>query len=197
MRSTFTDMKNLDRLMEAEEAKNQYQSEDPRQYEEVNVLDCESIEELMAVEQRVCSSEYYREPFEVLLDSGAGEHVANDKDAPGYTVVESRGSKVGQNFVGAGGHRMKNRGEMVLALRTAEGKGINTTFQVSDVTRPLWSVARICDAGFDVIFCKDGARVISPKGKVVCKFARVGNLYKIKLDLKNPVHKSFARPGLR
>ena len=198
MQEKFTHMKNLDRMMELayqEEMRNEYQSEDLRQYEEVNVLDCESIEELMAVEQKVCSSEYYKEPFEVLLDSGAGEHVANDKDAPGYMVVESRGSKVGQNFVGAGGHKMKNRGEMALALKTPEGRGISTTFQVSDVTRPLWSVARICDAGFDVIFSKDGARVVSQKGKVICKFARVGNLYKIKMDLKNPMHKGFTRPG--
>ena len=84
---------------------------------------------------------------------------------------------------------------MALALKTPEGRGISTTFQVSDVTRPLWSVARICDAGFDVIFSKDGARVVSQKGKVICKFARVGNLYKIKMDLKNPMHKGFTRPG--
>ena len=102
-----------------------------------------------------------------------------------------------QNFIGAGGHKMANRGEMALGIRTAEGKPIDTTSQVADVTRPLWSVARICDAGFEVTFGKTGARVVNAKGKTMCKFKRVGNLYKIKLDLKDPTHESFTRRGPR
>ena len=202
LRCKFTAMKNLDRIMQdayaqVEPGGDEYHEEDLRQYEEVNVLDAEDIEELMALEQRVAPSEYYKEPFEVILDSGAGEHVANNSDAPGYSVVSSKGSRVNQNFIGAGGHKMANRGEMALSLRTAEGKSIDTTFQVADVTRPLWSVARICDAGFEVTFSKTGARVVNAKGKTICTFKRVGNLYKIKLDLKDPTHESFTRRGPR
>ena len=120
----------------------------------------------------------------MILDSGAGEHVADDTDAPGYSVAESKGSRAGQNFIAAGGHKMPNRGEMALKLRTPGGKEINTTFQVAKVTRPLWSVARICDAGFKVAFDTAGAEVVSKEGKVVCRFSRVGNLYKARLDLK-------------
>ena len=102
-----------------------------------------------------------------------------------------------QNFIGAGGHRMKNRGEMALKLKSPEGRHIDTTFQVADVTRPLWSVARICDAGFKVVFDKVGAKVMNANGKVICNFTRVGNLYKIKLHMKNPNHESFGRQDPR
>ena len=34
----------------------------------------------------------------VALDSGAGDHVADRADAPGYSVEESPGSKRGQQF---------------------------------------------------------------------------------------------------
>ena len=200
-RQKFCSMKNLDLLMQDAYAQEEQGKEEyhdiPRHFEEVNVLDAENIEELMAFEQRVPASEYFQEPFEIILDSGAGEHVASDKDAPGYLVVPSRGSRVNQHFIGAGGHKMANRGEMALSLRTSDKRIIDTTFQVSDVTRPLWSVARICDAGFQVIFDKKGAKVVNAKGKTICHFNRVGNLYKIKLDLKDPAHESFARRGPR
>ena len=34
-------------------------------------------------------------PFEVVLDSGAADHVADNVDAPGYSVEPSAGSKAG------------------------------------------------------------------------------------------------------
>ena len=90
---------------------------------------------------------------------------------------------------------MPNQGEVHLRLQTKTGRDINTTFQVAKVTRPLWSVARICDAGFKVVFDAKGAEVLTRKGKVVCRFERVGNLYKAKLRLRNPNHEGFARQG--
>ena len=123
--------------------------------------------------------------------------MADDADAPGYTVVESKGAKARQDFISAGVHKIPNRGELVLRLRS-KGDGrrdITSTFQVAKVTRPLWSVARICDAGFEVEFTSTGAKVLNKKGKVMCSFDRVGNLYKAKLDIRNPLHESFPRRG--
>ena len=202
MQRTYTEMKNLDRMMSMEyesKEEDEYCEEDPRQYEEVNLMEDEEIDDILTVESKTCRELYYTEPFEVILDSGAGEHVASDKDAPGYAIKESRGSRAGQNFIAAGGHKMANRGEMALRLRTqgAGGKEIATTFQVASVTRPLWSVARICDAGFKVMFDQAGADILGKDGKAVCRFKRVGNLYKVRFDLKNPTHKDFARRGQR
>ena len=58
-----------------------------------------------------------------------------------------------------------------------EGKDIAFTFQVAKVTRPLWSVGRICDAGFDVKFTKDKATVSDPSGKAFYDFLRMAGLY--------------------
>ena len=204
MQRTYADMKNMDRLMSMsydEESEDEYhkETENPRHFEEVNLFEGEEIDDLLTIESKVCKELYYAEPFEVILDSGAGEHVASDKDTPGYSIRESKGSRAGQNFIAAGGHKMPNRGEVALRLKTQGDKGreITTTFQVASVTRPLWSVARICDAGFKVTFDPSGAEITDKSGKVICRFQRVGNLYKAKLGLKNPMHKDFARQGQR
>ena len=85
----------------------------------------------------------------------------------------------------------------MLSLRFKGGGGreITTTCQVAKATRPLWSVARICDAGVQVKFTSSGATVVNKKGEIMCTSERVGDLYKAKLDLRNTKHESFGRPG--
>ena len=153
-------------------------------YDEVNVA--QSIEEPM---QRI----------EVALDSGAGEHVASKSVAPAYANNGSAGSRAGQHIVAAGGARIRNEGQFTLRLRSGglgrhEGKDINSTFQVAKVTRPLWSVGRICDEGFDVKLSKESVVVQTKEGKDVCKFQRKGGLYVTELHLK-PEPKPFIRRG--
>ena len=138
--------------------------------------------------------------IEIALDSGAGDHVAAALDAPGYMVEASAGSRRGQNFIGAGGHRMPNKGQMALSLLAPNGVGdgeekISTVFQVADVTRPLWSVSKVCDAGYDVEFTKKYAAVMDEHGLPVCVFERQGGLYVARMRLRNPKHRGFSRHG--
>ena len=138
---------------------------------------------------------------DVAADSGAGDNVASKADAPGYEVKESAASRRGGNFVGAGGHRMKNQGEMLLHMQAPVGEEgqlspVDAMFQVADVCRPLFSVSRICDKGDNkMIFDKRKAVVVSPKGKILCVFRRQGNLYIAQMKVKNPRHPSFGRQG--
>ena len=60
--------------------------------EAVNLIEGEEIEDLLAMEGRTSKGEFYDEPFEVVLDSGAGDHVTSGGDAPGYSLMESKGS---------------------------------------------------------------------------------------------------------
>ena len=104
--------------------------------------------------------------FEIALDAGAGEHVASRKVAAEYTVEEPAGSRAGQHFIAAGGARIPNEGQFTLELRSLgferkKGRDITSTFQVAKVTRPLWSVGRICDEGFDVKFTNSEAYVVT------------------------------------
>ena len=138
--------------------------------------------------------------IEIALDSGAGEHVASRSTAAEYPVEESAGSRAGQHFIAAGGARIPNEGQFTLALRSGDlekkkGRDIKTTFQVAKVTRPLWSVGRICDEGFEVKFTNNEAYVLTKEGKEVCKFKRKGGLYVAELHLKSASQSGFQRRG--
>ena len=164
---------------------------------EAYVLEGEAFDEL-----NVADADFAEEVIQIALDSGAGEHVANRNIAPSYSIAESPGSRAGQHFVAAGGARIPNEGHFKLRLRSGgrargEGKDIESTFQVAKVTRPLWSVGRICDEGFSVNFTQTEAVVIDKAGQGICKFHRKGGLYVTDLHLKNPIDKAqdFLRRG--
>ena len=170
---------------------------DPRNYPDGSlcVLEGEAYDVVNVAQS--CGEQMQR--IEVALDSGAGEHVASKNVAPAYAISESAGSRAGQHFVAAGGARIKNEMQFTLRLRSGglgrhEGKDINSTFQVTKVTRSLWSVGRICDKGFDVKFSKESAVVQTKEGKDMCKFQRPGCLYVTELHLK-PEPKPFIRRG--
>ena len=135
--------------------------------------------------------------IEIALDSGAGDHVISMLDLPGAVVRDSRGSRSGQHFLAAGGQRLPNQGEMALTLideRTSAT--VDSVFQVAEVTRPLWSVGKVCDKGYKVLFDALKAEIFKNLGDApLCTFERKGGLYIGRLKVKNPRHEGFARPG--
>jgi hypothetical protein len=137
--------------------------------------------------------------MEVVLDSGAGAHVANKRHVPGYKVVPSALSKLGAAFVAADGGKIDNQGEALLSLITTDSRGaghaVRANFQIADVTRALWSVGLICDSGLDVKFAAMSASILDRSGKEICHFERRHGLYIATVQLENPLHESFGRPG--
>ena len=107
-----------------------------------------------------------RRTIKIAMDSGAGDHVASPEDVEGFAIEESPNSRAGRNFVAANGGKIRNHGQSMVKMRTKDGKRIASTFQVADVTRPLYSVSKLCDAGYDVSFKKDEA-LVTKDGKVV------------------------------
>ena len=94
----------------------------------------------------------------------------------------------------ANGERIPNRGEVKLDLR-AGNVPISSTFQVSRISRPLWSVGKVCDAGYEVTFKKDGASIKHiASGKPVGSFERKQGLYVGQMKLRNP-SAVFSRQG--
>ena len=75
----------------------------PNLHAEACMLECEENGLNTAVQE-----EYMQ--IEIALDSGAGDHVVDDLDAPGYAIEESRGSRNGSHFIGAGGEKIENKG---------------------------------------------------------------------------------------
>ena len=132
-------------------------------------------------------------PFNVVLDSGAADHVVDQAEAPGYQLHESAGSKSGSCFIAANGERIPNRGEVKLEMKAGTIR-INSTFQISKISKPLWSVGKLCDAGYKVEFNKDVAIVThAASGKRICDFKRSQGLYVGAFQLKNPQAASFPR----
>ena len=142
----------------------------------LNFLDSEDVE-INAADTEHVEAEFLEYEVEAAADSGAGEHVLADTDAPMHKIEESPGSRAGQNFVGAGGHKMRNQGQVKLSMRADNGRSgrdIRTTFQVARVTRPLMSVSKICEAGMTMKFTAKMAIVEDANGKEVCRFMRKG-----------------------
>ena len=192
------DCKDIEQEEESIEYENVYA--DPRPIDtSIAFLDVEDVE--VNVNEIDENQEFLDEVIEIALDSGAGDHVAAPKEAPAYTIEDSPGSLAGQHFTGAGGHRMKNQGQVRLHLRAENGKkgrDIRTTFQMAQVTRPLMSVSKVCDSGLWVKIDKDMATIMDKNGKEVCRFMRRGGLYIAKMRIRNPHFKpkpDFPRPG--
>ena len=133
--------------------------------------------------------------LKVALDSGAGDNVAGPQDVEGMTIHDSEGSRAGRHFVAANGHRIRNEGEVRARFKDL---GADSTYdsvvQVADVSRPLFSVSRLCDKGAKVIFDKHEGRVIK-NGRVVSRFPRQGGLYVANLNIDDSPASGFTGQG--
>ena len=138
--------------------------------------------------------------IKVALDSGAGTHVMNKRDAPGYKVSPSPMSKSGAAFLAADGGRIRNYGEMRVNMVAFDSHGeahkVTSKFEAADVTRALWSVGLMCDSGLDVQFGSERALVRDKAGTEVCVFHRENGLYVAEVQVENPESgEGFHRPG--
>ena len=121
-----------------------------------------------------------------MLDSGAADHVVDITGTPGYKLEESIGSKAGSCFIAASGEIISNRGQVNLEMK-AGSIPLKSTFQVSKISKPLWSVGKLCDAGLKVEFGKAAAIVsLGASGRKICEFKRENGLYMGAMQLKNP-----------
>ena len=99
----------------------------------------------------------------------------------------------------ADGGKIDNEGEALLNMVTTDSKGgghaVKANLQIADVTRALWSVGLICDSGLQVTFAAMSASILSKAGEEICHFERRHGLYIATVQLENPRHESFGRPG--
>ncbi len=133
---------------------------------------------------------------EMTLDTGATVHAADRLDFPGCSVVESAGSKAGQQFQAAGGKLIPNEGQAYIQL-FAEGIEMAMTVQIAKITRPLLSVTKMTESGEISVLCKkDEALVQDSKGKILARFHRKGGLYVCMMKYRNPKFRGegFTRP---
>ncbi len=139
--------------------------------------------------------------IKIALDSGAGNHVAGPEDVEGFKIQPSKASKKGLGFIAANGARIPNLGEAGVGMKEQRGGTINSVFQIAEVSRPLYSVSKICDEGCDVHFCASHAWIT--KGDVeIARFPREQGLYVAEMMLQPPDKDAvdasgFARQGAK
>ena len=84
---------------------------------------------------------------EITVDSGARESVVNPHDWPNVDLKPSKGSVKGQRFVGPGGEKIDNLGDLTVKVRTERhGDGdiwSRVTFQGAKVRKPLLAVSGV------------------------------------------------------
>ena len=156
----------------------------------MNVIEIDDPEEILVAG----ASEWEDVIFEVALDSGSVVNVCSKDTCPGYVVGSSPGSLRGQKFLMGDGGAIRNKGQCSLNLTdSADTRDIRPVFQIADVTRPLMSAGRLCDAGCKVELGHDRAIVRDKDGLEVCLFTRQpGGLYVASMKLKAPTT-SFRR----
>ena len=137
--------------------------------------------------------------IEITVDSGAAENVMPEHLAPGTKTEYSEEQAAGVVYTAANGDTMPNRGKKGLHVITKEGQARKVNMQITDVSRALMSVAKVCDAGHTVQFTKKGGTIRNEKTGEVTTFRRENNVYRmtVKLDgnKDNKGASGFARQG--
>ena len=137
--------------------------------------------------------------LECCLDTGSSVHAVNRLEIPGYEVVESPGSRAGQQFQAAGGSLIDNEGQALLALVPPDDDTkhpVSIKMQVAKVTRPLISVPKLTEGDKLNVLCKEKeALVKTPQGQIVARFKRKGGLYVCMMRVTNPRWVPFRRPA--
>ena len=131
--------------------------------------------------------------LEITVDSGASENVMGPSMAPSIPMSASPGSRAGVEYLAANGATMRNQGEKIVPLVTKDGVQCDLKMQITDVKRPLMSVARICDAGHRVTFDSNGGVIESLDGRVKVPFSRMNNVYRLCVHVDDQKH--FQRQG--
>ena len=88
-----------------------------------------------------------RRRLSAIMDSGSAECVALEDIAKSIPVVETEASRQGQTYHTADGGVTKNKGEKTVTMHSETGDQHRARYQITDVTRPLNSVSRVCDQG--------------------------------------------------
>ena len=94
--------------------------------------------------------DYELMPAPVIMDSGASEHVMPLNWCPQAEL--EKGSSFGRTYAAANGSTIKNEGEKTVLMVTKNGQWRGMKFQVCDVTRPLYSVHKLCETGHSAVF---------------------------------------------
>ena len=124
-----------------------------------------------------------------IMDSGSAECVAPETIARNVPLMETEASNQGQTYHTADGGVIKNKSEKTVTMYSEDDQ-FRARCQITDVTRPLNSISRVCDQVNNVWFTKTGGWIISHETGRYTWFPREHGVY----VLHSSVNESFS-PG--
>ena len=114
---------------------------------------------------------------EVVMDSGAAECVCPPTMVPHFKVEDTVASRAGVYYTSANGGRICNVGQQTLPVAFENGIKCFAVFQVCDVSRPLMSVAKVCELGNRVIFGANGGLILNVATGRTTEFIKKDGVY--------------------
>ena len=81
------------------------------------------------------------------MDSGSAECVVPEDIARNTPLMETEASRQGQTYHTADGGVIKNKWRKIATICSERGDQFLARYWITDVTRPLNSVSRVCDQG--------------------------------------------------
>ena len=120
------------------------------------------------------------EKIDLTLDSGAAETVGNKESVRNVKVRRDNGRE-GVNYRAANVTTMPNYGEQRLEWESLDGQKGGINIQITDTTKVLASVGKICEAGNRVVFEPDGGYVERIKDGSRTRFAKQGSVYVLEM----------------
>jgi len=127
----------------------------------------------------------FTEMAEITVDSGATESVTHPKDMPNSVVEPSPGSCAGQMYVGPGGEKIPNIGQVKKQVMLEHGGLGNLQLQAAKVRKPLLAVSGVTDKGNMTIFDSEESTILPGHAPEV---AQIRKLLKQVLD-RIPLHR--------
>ena len=87
-----------------------------------------------------------------------------------------------------------NLGQQHIPVLLANGSRSILTFQVADVSRPLMSIARLCEMGNRVLFGANGGVILNLQTGDVTPFVKEEGVYTFELWIPPASEAPFGRP---
>ena len=129
--------------------------------------------------------------MEITVDSGACDTVIPAECGNHIKVHTPAGGKKHPGYEAANGTNINHVGERRCLVSTEGSNGTNIMhFQVADIRKPLLSISKVADMGFECVLGKNGGYLMDTHNGERIPIQRKGNLYDFKLWVKDAT-KSF------
>ena len=128
------------------------------------------------------------------MDSGAADSVCLRSMAPHFNAEDSEASRAGVYYTAAGGAKIKNLGQQQIPVAMGNGLRTIAVFQVAEVSRPLMSVAKVCEMGNRVVFGANGGYIYNIQSGQATPFVMKDGVYCFSLWIPPLSESPFGRP---